>query len=231
MLNCVIIEDEPLPSTLLATYIQKTPFLRLEASFSNAFDAGELLKKSVPDLLFLDIQLPGLNGLQFLKSLQQKPIVIFTTAFSQYAIEGFELAAIDYLLKPFNYPRFQRAALRARDYHRLLKQEHSTSQQSIYVKSNYQTIKIEVDNILLVESLDNYAKFHLKGQRKPVISINTLKNIMEQLPKDGFIRVHKSFIVPLSKIEGIQRRNLKIEQHVVPIGNTYWEAVRLSLGI
>ncbi|MDX2279779.1 MAG: LytTR family DNA-binding domain-containing protein [Saprospiraceae bacterium] len=232
MLNCIIIEDEPLASTLLATYIQRTPYLRLDASFGNAIEAGAYCRNKVPELVFLDVQLPGINGIQFLKSLENPPIVIFTTAFSQYAIEGFELAAIDYLLKPFNYARFQRAAMRAKDYHELQQsQPFISNQRAIYVKSNYQLVKIDSNDILFVEGMDNYAKFYLKNKANPIVSINTLKNVMDLLPEKEFLRIHKSFIVPLSKIEGIHMRKVKINNHMIPIGNSYWDNFREVLGI
>lgn len=223
MLHCVIVDDEPLALDLLQSYIEKTPDLRLVQSFTDAPAAAAYVSANPVDLLFLDVQMPHINGIQLLESLAKPPMVIFTTAYSEYAAQGFELDAIDYLLKPFDIVRFQRAVNKAQDYHRYLQKEAETATPYIFVKSEYQVIKINLDEIRYIEALDDYIKIYTTAGR-PILTLMTLKAMAERLPEDKFARVHRSFIVSLTKIESVRNRKVRIGDAEIPVGNSYVES-------
>lgn len=225
-INCIIVDDEPLALDLLEGYVHKTPFLNLVAKCSNAFEALEILDKEKIDLLFLDIQMPELNGLELSKTINKDSKVIFTTAFEQYAIEGFKVDALDYLLKPFNYEEFFKAANKAKNWFELLKTKPAEKEEenSIFVKSDYKIVKIDLNDILYIEGLKDYAKFYVQDQDKPIITLMSMKSLEEKLPNNKFMRVHRSFIVHLNKVETIERNRIVFGKEYIPISDKYKEA-------
>jgi DNA-binding LytR/AlgR family response regulator len=218
MIHCIAIDDEPLALQLINEYCGKISFLKLEKVFTNTDEARKYLQDHTIDLLFLDIQMPDINGMQFYKSLTQKPPVIFTTAYKDFAVEGFTVDAIDYLLKPFEYDRFLKACYKAREYMEFLSTQEMHLN-SIFVKVNYEIMKINLKDIDLIEALDDYIKIYIKPS--PVLTLMTLKSIQEKLPPRDFVRVHRSFIVPLAKIEKFSKTKLWIAGKEIPIGSSY----------
>jgi DNA-binding LytR/AlgR family response regulator len=229
MITCIIIDDEPLASELLQSYVDQEPQLKLLGTFNDAEDGAEFIRANKVDLIFLDIQMPHINGIQLLKSLEQPPMVIFTTAYSEYAVQGFELDAIDYLLKPFDITRFQRAVNKASEYQRALSRTVTDKNPYIFVKSEYQVIKINYDDIRYIESLDDYIKICTTNSR-PVLTLMTLKTILEKLPEDKFARVHRSYIISLDKIESVRNKKIKIGEIEIPIGSSYADNISKLLG-
>lgn len=222
-MTCIIIDDEPLALDLLETYIPKVPFLELKGAFSNPFEASDYLKNNAVDLVFLDIQMPDITGIQWLKTLSQPPIVIFTTAYSKYAVEGFNLDVLDYLLKPFDFKRFLKAVNKAHDYLLLLQNvDNQAINNHFFVKSEYQTIKIDFDTVLYIESMDDYCRIFLTNG-KSILTLCSMKKMVEQLPPTLFCRVHRSYIIALSKIEKIVRKNVVISKKEIPIGDSFSE--------
>lgn len=226
-MNCIIIDDEPLALELLEDFITKVPFLKLIASCSNAFEAANVLQEHKIDLIFTDIEMPDFSGIDFIKSLDTKPMFIFTTAYSHYAVEGFNLNAIDYLVKPIPFHRFLKAATRAQNLLKLKIEEEvtissnkETAPQFIFVKSEYENLKINLDDIKYIESLKDYIKIHTHKE-KPILTLSSLKSFEEKLGKLNFIRVHKSYIVSLKHIYSVQRNRIIIDDHWIPIGLNY----------
>jgi two-component system, LytTR family, response regulator len=221
MIKCIAIDDEPLALELLEDFISKVPFFQLAGTFQNPTNAISLLHEQNVQLLFLDIQMPEITGLEFLKSLESKPKVIFTTAYSDYALEGFNHDAVDYLLKPFTFDRFLKACNKA---YRLIaaQQINDPEKDYMFIKSGYDTVKIKFQDIQYVEGFKDYVKIHLK-EGHPVLCLISMKALLEKLPAN-FIRVHRSFIIAFDKIKIIQRRQVKIGDTEVPIGDMYREA-------
>lgn len=219
MIRCIVIDDEPLAIKLLKEYISKVSFLELATTFTDAIEAGKFLEKEKVDLLFLDIQMPDINGVRFYDGLRDKPMVIFTTAFSEYAVQGFDVNAIDYLLKPFEYDRFVKSVYKAKEYF-----EFTRSQEiqltSIFVKSDYQLVKINLKDVLFIEGLDDYIRIHLAGN-KTILTLMSLKAIAEKLPPQEFVRIHRSYIIPLSKIEKVSSKRVEIAGKEIPVGVSY----------
>lgn len=218
MIRCIAIDDEPLALQLINEYCGKISFLKLEKTFTNTDEAKAYLQHNNIDLLFLDIQMPDINGMQFYKNLTQKPPVIFTTAYKDFAAEGFNVDAVDYLLKPFEYDRFLKACYKANEYLEFLSSQE-LQLNSIFVKVNYEIMKINLKDIDLIEALDDYIKIYIKPS--PVLTLMTLKSIQEKLPVRDFVRVHRSFIVPLSRIEKFSKTKLWIAGKEIPIGSSY----------
>jgi DNA-binding LytR/AlgR family response regulator len=218
MIHCIAIDDEPLALQLVSEYCQRISFLRLEKTFTNTDEASDYLSRNQVDLLFLDIQMPDINGVQFYKNLNKKPPVIFTTAFKDYAVEGFNVDAVDYLLKPFEYDRFLKACYKAKEYIEFLSSQE-LQLNSIFVKVNYEIMKINLKDIDLIEALDDYIKIYT--QPTPVLTLMTLKNIAEKLPPRDFIRVHRSFIIPVAKVEKFSKTKLWVKGKEIPIGSSY----------
>jgi DNA-binding LytR/AlgR family response regulator len=218
MINCIAIDDEPLALQLVQEYCSKISFLKLDKIFTNTDEAKKYLQENTVDLLFLDIQMPDINGMQFYKNLTQKPPVIFTTAYKDYAAEGFNVDAVDYLLKPFEYDRFLKACYKAKEYIEFLSSQE-IQLNSIFVKVNYEIMKINLKDIELIEALDDYIKIFIKPN--PVLTLMTLKSIQEKLPARDFVRVHRSFIVPMAKIEKFSKTKLWIAGKEIPIGSSY----------
>ncbi len=218
MIHCIAIDDEPLALQLINEYCNKISFLQLNKVFTNTDEAHEYLKNNTVDLLFLDIQMPDINGMQFYKGLTNKPPVIFTTAYKDFAAEGFNVDAVDYLLKPFEYDRFLKACYKANEYLDFLSTQEMQLN-SIFVKVNYEIMKVNLKDIELIEALDDYIKIYIKPN--PVLTLMTLKSILEKLPSRDFVRVHRSFIVPMGKIEKFSKSKIWIEGKEIPIGSSY----------
>ncbi|KGL64084.1 LytR/AlgR family response regulator transcription factor [Polaribacter sp. Hel1_85] len=226
-MRCIIIDDEPLALELLEDFISKTPFLELVASCSNGFEATSILQEQKIDLIFTDIEMPDFSGIDLIKSLDNKPMFIFTTAYSHYAVEGFNLNAIDYLVKPIPFHRFLKAATRAQNLLNLKIEEEETpivnqenTQEFIFVKSEYENLKINLGDIKYIESLKDYIKIYTHKE-KPILTLSSLKNFEEKLGKLNFIRVHKSYIVSLKHIYSVQRNRIIIDDKWIPIGLNY----------
>ena len=224
-LTCAIVDDEPLALNLLESYVAKTPFLLMKGKYSSAVQAMQELPDNPVDLLFLDIQMPELNGLEFSKMLSTHTRVIFTTAFSQYAIDGYKVNALDYLLKPISYTDFLQAAGKALQWFELLlRTDKSEEAESIFVKSEYKLVQIELKNILYVEGLKDYVKIYEENAPKPILSLTSLKAMEELLPPSRFIRVHRSFIVQKDKIRLVERGRIVFGKNYIPISDSYKQA-------
>lgn len=227
-LRCIIIDDEPIARTGLREYIQDVDFLQLAGEFDNPLKAIDLVQQQKVDLLFLDIQMPRITGLEFLKTLPHPPQVIFTTAYPNYAVEGFELNAVDYLLKPFSFERFWKAVTRARTL-------HGQAQAAIppagpdyfFIKSDSKLIRIRLEDILFIEALQNYVAVYT-GDKK-YITYLTFRSIEEYLPAGQFVKTHKSYIVSAAKVDSIEGNDIRIGQHHVPISRSEREAVLQQL--
>ncbi|OFX32948.1 MAG: hypothetical protein A2W90_01945 [Bacteroidetes bacterium GWF2_42_66] len=229
-MNCIILDDDPMGQSTIADYIEHVPYLTLIDKCSTAFDAYDVLHNHKIDIIFLDTQLPGISGIDFIKSLDDKPMIIFTTVFKEYALEAFNLNAMDYLLKPISFDRFLKATNKAYEYFSLkslkLKasgkpKEANTASEFILVKADYKTIKINLNDILYVEGLKDYIKIFTVGSDKPIITLNSLKRMQENLPTDRFARVHKSFIISLNHIKVINKTQVVIGKNYIPIGESY----------
>lgn len=228
-MRCVVIDDEPFALDLIKDYIQRTPFLELVSFFSNPFKALDFLNRESVDLIFLDINMPELSGIQLLKSLQSPPLVIFTTAYPEFAAESYEYNAIDYLVKPIKYERFLKAVNRASSqFHatgtssnQTVKQPKDQKDDSLFIKSGTQLVKMHPDDILYVEAAGNYMCFITKD--KKVLSLLTMKEVLDILPADHFVRIHKSYIISLRHIDVIERQDVVINGKQIPIGITYRE--------
>jgi DNA-binding LytR/AlgR family response regulator len=222
-IRCIIIDDEPLARKGLKEYINDVDFLQPEAEFSNPLKAAKLLSEGTIQLIFLDIQMPRISGLEFFKTLQHAPPVIFTTAYPQYALDGFELNALDYLVKPISFERFLKAAMKAKEYYevraRNIFDPHTSNKENFFfVKADNKLVKIFFDDILYVEALQNYVSIHTRV--KKYITYLTFKSVEEYLPADQFIKTHKSYIASLSKIDNIDGNDIRIGEYHIPISRT-----------
>ena len=231
-IHCIIIDDEPLARKGLQEYINDVDFLQLEAEFDSPLKATKLLSEGSVQLIFLDIQMPKITGLEFFKTLKQAPPVIFTTAYPQYALDGFELNALDYLVKPISFERFLKAAMRAKEYYEVRNKNISESQSStkddfFFIKADNKLIKIFFDDILFVEALQNYVAVHTRS--KKYITYLTFRSVEEYLPADQFIKTHKSFIVAASKIDNIDGNDIRLGEHHIPISRTSRDEVMEKL--
>lgn len=224
-LNCWIVDDEPLALALLASYVEKTPFLRLTGKYSNAHTAMKHLSRERVDLLFLDIQMPGMNGMEFARIVEQRTRIVFTTAFSEYALEGYKVSALDYLLKPFSFADFLTAAKKALTWFEMTEAKESVEAEQqgsgIFVKSEYRLIHILYDDILYIEGLKDYVKIYTEKDPKPILSLMSLKSLEETLPPERFLRVHRSYILQRDKISSIRKERITIGKKQIPIGETY----------
>ncbi|TRZ42150.1 LytR/AlgR family response regulator transcription factor [Robertkochia solimangrovi] len=227
-LNCIVVDDEPMALDLIESYVLKTPFLKLAGKCNNAFEAMQLLKEENIDLIFMDIQMPDLNGLDFSRTLKGKARLIFTTAFDQYAIEGYKVDALDYLLKPFDYTEFLAAASKALDWYQITERnnqdsggERKPAKEYLFVRSEYRQLKIRIDDILYFEGLKDYIKIYLKDQQKPILTLKSLKSIFEELPEKRFMRIHRSFVIALDKIDEIERNQVVIQGKRITVSESY----------
>ncbi|WP_295711591.1 LytTR family DNA-binding domain-containing protein [Mucilaginibacter sp.] len=226
VLKCIAIDDEPLALKLISGYVSRFPSLQLIQTFDDAISGAEFLKTKTVDLLFIDINMPDITGIDLVRSLAVKPIVIFTTAYKNFAYEGFELEALDYILKPIDFKRFEKAVEKAIDYYRY-KNQPATEQaeESLYVYSEYRMVKIELSAIEYIESMEDYIKIHLTNA-KTVLTLMPLKKVLEKLPADKFQRIHRSYIVPVNKIRSIQNRKVKLSDIELPVSESYLDIVR-----
>jgi two-component system LytT family response regulator len=227
-IRCIIVDDEPLALDILDGYIIKTPFLEFAGRCSSAEEAMNIMAQATVELIFLDIQMPDLNGIEFSRVLKNGPKIIFTTAFEQYALEGYRVDALDYLMKPISYVEFLRAAVKARDWfaHQMPKIATITDEECIYVKSEYKQVRIAIKELLFAEGMKDYAKLYIEGKERPVLTIMTLKELENLLPQAVFMRVHRSFIVNLNKIEAVERTRLNIAGRYISIADNYKEHFR-----
>jgi DNA-binding LytR/AlgR family response regulator len=226
VLKCIAIDDEPLALRLVSEYISRFPALQLVKTFDDAISGAEFLKSTPVDLLFIDINMPDITGIDLVRSLPIKPIVIFTTAHKNFAYEGFELEALDYILKPIDFKRFEKAVEKAIDYYQY--KNKTTSEQpeeSLYVYSEYRMVKIELSAIEYIESMEDYIKIHLTNA-KTVLTLMPLKKVLEKLPADKFQRIHRSYIVPVNKIRSIQNRKVKLTSVELPVSESYHDFIR-----
>lgn len=230
VLRCCVIDDEPLASGLIASYINKTPFMELVGEYSSPKDAISIILSHGVDVVFLDIQMPQLNGIEFARIIPPETRIIFTTAYSNYAVEGFRVNALDYLLKPISYDEFIAAANRARDWHELsagnsISQPENLKQEAerdyIIVKSEYKLVQINVKDILYIEGLKDYVRICIDGNDRSIMTLLSMKALEQSLPSSAFMRVHRSFIVNLSKIKVIERNRILIGKVQIPISDTY----------
>lgn len=232
ILQCIAVDDEPLALGLVCAFIEKTPFLNLAGRYSSAVEALEAIQNTTVDLIFLDIQMPDLTGIELAriieKSGNQGPRIIFTTAFNQFALDGFRVDALDYLLKPFNYEEFLKAATKGKAYVELVQRATNGPAQEmkedyLFLKVEYQLVRIAYDDILYIEGLKDYVKVILKSDAKPVLSLTSLKSLEEKLPSAKFMRVHRSFIVNLDKIGAVTRNTIQIGAVTIPVSDQYKE--------
>lgn len=223
-IKCLAIDDEPLALKQISAYIEKTPFLEKVSLCQSAYEAKEYLANNDVDLMFVDINMPDINGMDFVKSLEQKPQVIFTTAYSEYAFEGFQVDALDYILKPISYDVFLKSANKAKTWFELNRKQTETIETTpdyLFVKSEYKLIRILLSEIKYIESANEYIQIHLIND-EPVTTLIRLKTMEEQLPKNKFMRVHRSFIVNLDRVKVVERGRIIFDQKVyVPIGEQY----------
>lgn len=222
-LKCALVDDEPLALGLLESYVRKTDFLTLEGSYSSAVQAMSQLGEHPVDLLFLDIQMPELNGLEYSRMVPPTTRIVFTTAFQQYALDGYRVNALDYLLKPISYTDFLQAANRALQWFERSEQPPK-ERESIFIKSDYKLIQIELRHILYIEGLKDYIKIYEEGEPKPILSLMSMKAMEEMLPASRFIRVHRSFIVQKEKIRVIDRGRIVFGKNYIPISDSYKQA-------
>lgn len=230
-LRCCVIDDEPLASGLIASYIEKTPFMELIGEFSSPKDAISTILNDNVDVVFLDIQMPQLNGIEFAKIIPTTTRIIFTTAYSNYAVEGFRVNALDYLLKPISYEEFLAAANRALRWHDLNARQPKRQAESpmtegeyIIIKSEYKLVQININEIVYIEGLKDYVKIYIDGTEKSIMTLLSMKSLEQTLPSDLFMRVHRSFIVNLSKIRVIERNRILFGKVQIPISDSYKEA-------
>ena len=233
MIRCMAIDDEPLALQQITAYISKVPFLELAAQCQNAIEARQFLEQDTVDAIFCDINMPDLNGMDFVKSLAAPPLIVFTTAYSEYAVEGFKVNAVDYLLKPFGLDDFRRAANRLKE--RLetspvavpvaeMPQSNAEEDDTIFIKTDYKVVKIAISDIRYIEGMSEYLKIHLEGQPKPLVTLLSMKKMEEYLPP-SFMRIHRSYIINLKKIQEVNKNRVIMDADTyLPIGDNYKEA-------
>ena len=233
-ISCIVVDDVPLALEVLSSFIARIPYLVLEGQYTDPFFAMEHLRKKKVDLLFVDIQMPDISGIELVKTLNNPPKIVFTTAYSSYAIEGFNLNAMDYLLKPIAFDRFLVAVNKVRDYMELseaAQEVHQPEEKDVpeymFVKSNYKDIKINFNEVLYIEGSEDYIKIHTTT--KKVMTLLSMKGVMEKLPENQFIRIHRSFIVAIDKIESKSNERITIGKQSLPIGASYLNEVSKRL--
>jgi DNA-binding LytR/AlgR family response regulator len=226
MISCIALDDEPLALELIKAYAAQIPWLDLRKTFTRTSEARQFLQEFPVDLIFLDIRMPDISGIDFYKSLSGDTQVIFTTAYSQYAVTGFDLKALDYLLKPFTFERFTQAAEQARTYLQAQQASAPPAQRTLQVRAEYSLVSIAHADILYCETMDDYIKIHIDG-RKPVLTLLRMRQLEEKLPRPEFVRIHRSFLVPIARIEAVRNKVVTVAGLEIPIGATYeadfWE--------
>lgn len=228
MINCLVVDDEPIARKGLIEHISQIDFLHLVGECKHAAEAASWLHKAAVDLIFLDIQMPKLTGIEFLKNLQAPPRVVFTTAYPEYAVEGYELDVLDYLLKPISFSRFLKSAMKAQDYLLKVRRDTHPDQDFFFIKSNQKLEKIRIEDVLYIEGMNNYVIVHTR-QRK-LVAYLTFKSMEEKLPTHQFVRIHKSFLVAIRAIECIDATEVKLENGILPLSKHYREEVLKNIG-
>lgn len=223
MINCLLIDDEPLALQLMEDFVKKTPYLKLAGKFEEPLQALPLIESQQIDLLFLDIKMPDITGIEFFKSLNYKPEVIFTTAYSEYAIDGFELKAMDYLLKPVSFEKFITATNRVREYIELKNSKEAKSKDYFFINVSHKLHKLFYDDILYLEGYKDYTKVYLAGATSPLLVLHNLKYFEDLLDQREFIRIHRSYIVPIRKVNTISRKSVTIQNNTLPVSDNYRE--------
>lgn len=229
MLRCIAIDDEDLALELLEDNIRKVPGLQLEGSFTNPLEALQVLQQGGIDLVFLDIQMPGITGLQLIQSVSKKCLFILVTAYEHFALEGFNLQVVDYLVKPVAFDRFVLACTRAQELHRLQQGTSGSGDKAaqptyFFVPADYRMLKVVFDDIIWIEGLKDYVKIFLRSEKQPIVTRMSMKTLEDQLPHDGFLRIHKSYIVSKDAITALRKNSVFINQMELPIGDAYREA-------
>jgi len=220
-IRCIAIDDEPLALDIIKVYVSRFPALELVQVFEDAIAAAEFLRHTPIDILFVDIQMPDITGIDLVRSLKDKPVVIFTTAYKNFAYEGFELEALDYLLKPIDFTRFEKAVRKALDYLDYKSKPVRETAEYLYVHSEYRLVQINLQEIDYIESLEDYIKIHIQNS-KPILTLMPLKKVLEKLPTDKFKRIHRSFVVPVAKVTAIENRKAKLNSgKELPISDSY----------
>jgi len=228
MLKCIAVDDEPFALQLMQDYISKVPYLELVATCSDAFEATAVLQQQEIDLVFIDIQMPGITGLQFIQSLTQRPMFILITAYEKFALEGYTLNVVDYLLKPVELSRFMQACNKAQELYQLKHapvQPNAPEADYFFVHVDYSLVKVLYQEVMWIEGLRDYVKIHLKPPAKPLMVRSTVKNIEEELPPAKFIRIHKSFIVSVDSITSVRKNSIFIDDMELPVGETYRDTI------
>lgn len=226
MIRCIIIDDEPLALQQMEGYVKNIPYLELVAACQSAIEANEILENDKIDAMFCDINLPELNGLDFVKSLENPPMVVFTTAYSEYAVEGFQLNAIDYLLKPFGFDDMKRASDKIKARYDALRTLQEVSQidedDAIFLKTEYKIVRINISHIRYVEAMSEYLRIYLVDYSRPIIVLMSMKKMEERLPSRSFMRVHRSYIINLKNIKEVSKNRIVLDEDIdVPIGDSY----------
>ena len=226
-IRCLAIDDEPLALQQLVAYISKVPFLELAAQCQSALEARSFLENDTVDAIFCDINMPDLNGMDFVKSLAVPPLVVFTTAYSEYAVEGFRVNAVDYLLKPFGLQDFQRAANRLKD--RLSESVAADSDNTLFLKTDYRIVKVSIPDIRYIEAMSEYLKVWIEGEAKPIVTLLSMKKMEERLP-DYFMRIHRSYIINLNKIQEVNKNRVIMDADTyLPVGDLYKDTFQAYL--
>ncbi len=223
-IRCCVIDDEPLAGKLIASYVEKTPSLTLHGTFQSASDAVRDILDGNVDLVFLDIEMPQINGMEFAKIIPASCRIIFTTAYDRYAVQGFKVNAVDYLLKPVSYDEFLQAVDRAVKAMSATSPKPARNQEFLLVKSEYRLLQIRISDITLIEGLKDYIKIFVAGQPKPILTLMSMKSVEQTLPTPEFMRVHRSFIVNTSRISIIERNHIIVGERAVPVSDSYRQA-------
>jgi two-component system, LytTR family, response regulator len=224
-LKYVAIDDEPLALQLINEYAAKFSELKMVQTFDDAINGAEFLRNNHVDLLFIDINMPDVTGIELVRSLEKKPLIIFTTAYKNFAFEGFELEAVDYLLKPIDFGRFSKAVTKAMELFHYKQNTKDPAQANLFVRSEYKMVKIDLREIEYIEALEDYIKIHVTNN-KPVLTLMTLKSVLEKLPADKFKRIHRSYIVPIGKVQSILNRKARLASGAeLPISNNYLDFI------
>ena len=229
MINAIAIDDEPLALKVINSHCEKTDFINLQKTFTHPTEALKYLRKYPVDLLFVDIQMPAMNGITLVKAIQQNTMIIFTTAFSEYAVVSYELNAIDYLLKPINFKRFTQAVNKAIEYYNYINKQNFSEDKYIFIRADYSLVKIPLTDILYIEGLADYLKIFIKD-RKTIVARMTMIDMLDKLPSNDFIRVHRSFILPLNRIVSVRSNAITLPEREIPIGKTYYKEFSSKYG-